>query len=145
MSAARFLYLGGVLSWLGACEGVPNTLVDNVGVDAALVATDAFQEPPPPDAGTPFACSLEDLTPVFACAFQNCQEQLGSPEFNTCVASACGPLVLQLPQPCLVCLLSALEDPAGALDVCLTNPPSGRPDAGVPSEPIGNPSSPLGR
>ena len=112
---------------------------DTVGEDGSFTGADAgsasFPDAAPsiPDASPPtpqpdpdptelpvdLACTLDDLQPILQCVTDNCLDSFADDSTLTCVTLSCGLLLLGLPSECSQCLLSALADPASALDACV--------------------------
>lgn len=96
------------------------------------------------------ACSIEEVTPLFQCAFEECVDLpdptmlpdggVGLPsfdlaEFGTCAALSCGSELFGLSPGCQRCLLGAFAGGAtGALDGCVSG--------GLPELPGGLPTPP---
>lgn len=78
--------------------------------DAAPASPDAAG-PTEADGGTPgFACSLDEVQPIFECVLQNCAEDLGDQAaMLACVTLSCGGELLSVSPECSECVLAGLS------------------------------------
>ncbi len=118
-----------------ACGG--DTAADDGIVDDTVVTADAepalpdampivlpdAEPPPAPDAILSFACTLEEIQPIFACVQENCLDNLNA----ECVALNCGLLVLGMSPSCRECVLTGIAtgDLAETAGACVSGLPGG--------------------
>ena len=87
-----------------------------------MVPPDA-EPPPAPDAILSFACTIEEIQPIFTCVQENCLDNLNV----ECVTINCGLLVLGLSPSCRDCVLTGIAtgDLAETAGACVSGLPGG--------------------
>ena len=91
--------------------------------DATTVVPPDAEPPPAPDAILSFACTIEEIQPIFTCVQENCLDNLNV----ECVTINCGLLVLGLSPSCRDCVLTGIAtgDLAETAGACVSGLPGG--------------------